>query len=142
MPRPRKSWSEKMQAKPPHGVVLEKDFAGVRAGSKLHISSPEAIARELQQIPPGTTVSLQQFRRQIAAKERCDATCPVSTSLFLRIVAEYGWEQYQHSGNLEQVAPFWRVIDSKSPLGRKLSFDPAWIDLQRELEAREGHGGH
>ncbi len=141
MPRPKKTWSEKMQARPPHAVVLDKDFAGVKAGSKLHISSPEAIAQELRQIPPGTTVSLQQFRRQIAAKERCDATCPVSTSLFLRIVAEHGWEQYQESGQLDRVAPFWRVIDSKSPLARKLSFDPAWIDLQRELEAVADIGG-
>jgi hypothetical protein len=33
------------------------------------------------------------------------------------------------------VAPFWRVVEASSPMAKKLSFDPAWIDLQRELES-------
>ncbi len=124
-----------MQAKPPHHVVLEKDFAGVRRGSRLHISSPLAIAAELRKIPPGETVSIQQFRKNIARGQNCDATCPVSTSLFLRIVAEHAWEEHM-AGNqaIESLPPFWRVIDPGSPLSRKLSFDQAWITLQREIE--------
>jgi hypothetical protein len=136
MPRAKKAWSEKMTAKPPHHVVLEKDFAGVKAGSTLHISSPQQIAAELKKIPPGTTLSIQQFRRNIAKMQKCDATCPVSTSLFLRIVAEHAWEQFNLHNRLNDLAPFWRVVDPESPLGKKLSFDPAWITLQREMEAK------
>ncbi len=29
MPRPKKTWGEKMKAKPPHHVILDKDFAGI-----------------------------------------------------------------------------------------------------------------
>ena len=43
MPSAKKTWAEKMKAKPPHQVILEKDFAGVPKGSKLHISSPAEI---------------------------------------------------------------------------------------------------
>ena len=135
MPRAKKTWKEKMATKPPHHVVLEKDFAGVKRGSKLHISSPQAIAEELRKIPRGETVSLQQFRKNIALAQSCDATCPVSTSLFLRIVAEYAWEEYSEKNTpLTDLPPFWRVVEPGTPLSKKLSFDQAWISLQRDLE--------
>ena len=126
-----------MATKPPHHVVLEKDFAGVKSGSRLHISSPQEIANELRKIPTGQTVSLQQFRKSIARTQTCDATCPVSTSLFLRIVAEYSWEEHiERKVALTDVPPFWRVIEPGTPLSKKLSFDQDWIRLQRDLEAQ------
>lgn len=136
MPRPKKTWREKMVTKPPHHVILDKSFAGIPQGSKLHISSPQEIAAELQTLAPGTTLSIQAFRQRLAEKNGCDAACPVSTSLFLRIVAECTWEAYQQRGSMQNLCPFWRVLDPASALARKLSFDPAWVALQRELEAR------
>jgi hypothetical protein len=76
----------------------------------------------------------QAFRRILAEKNKCDATCPVSTSIFLRIVAEYTWEEFNSSSSIQGLAPFWRVVESSSPMAKKLNFDSAWIDLQRELE--------
>ena len=134
MPRAKKTWAEKMNAKPPHHVVLEKDFAGIPKGAKLHISSPVEIAAELKTIPPGSFMSIQAFRRRLADKNKCDATCPVSTSIFLRIVAEHTWEEFNSSSSTQDLAPFWRVVESSSPMAKKLNFDSAWIDLQRELE--------
>ena len=137
MPRAKKTWKEKMATKPPHHVVLEKDFAGVKAGSKLHISSPQEIAEELRKIPSGKTVSIQQFRKNIARTQASDATCPVSTSIFLRIIAEYAWEEHiERRVALADLPPFWRVIEPGTPLSKKLSFDQDWIRLQRDLEAR------
>lgn len=134
MPRAKKTWAEKMKAKPPHHVVLDKDFAGIPKGAKLHISSPLEIAAELKTIPPGSFMSIQAFRRRLAEKNKCDATCPVSTSIFLRIVAEHTWEEFNSSSSKQDLAPFWRVVESSSPMAKKLNFDSAWIDLQRELE--------
>lgn len=116
-----------MKAKPPHHVILEKDFAGIPKGAKLLISCPVEIAAELK--------SIQAFRSKLAAKNNCDATCPVSTSLFLRIVTEHAWEEFGRTKSTRDLAPFWRVVESSSPMAKKLSFDPAWIDLQRELES-------
>jgi len=93
MPRAKKTWGEKMKAKPPHHVVLEKDFAGIPKGAKLHIS------------------------------------CPIE------IAAEHAWEEYGRTGSTRDLAPFWRVVESNSPMAKKLSFDSSWIDLQRELES-------
>jgi len=112
-----------------------KEVTGGPKGSKLHISCPLEVAAELQTITPGTTLSVQAFRRRLAEKNMCDATCPVSTSIFLKIVAEHAWEEYSRTGSARDLSPFWRVVDSQSPMAKKLSFDPAWIDLQRELES-------
>jgi hypothetical protein len=56
VPRAKKTWGEKMNAKPPHHVILEKDFAVIPKGSRLHISSPVEVADELKKIPPGSTM--------------------------------------------------------------------------------------
>ena len=137
MPRARKTWAEKMKAKPPHHVFLDKDFAGIPKGSKLHISSPVEVAEELKNIPSGSIISIQAFRRRLAEKNNCDATCPVSTSLFLRIVAEHTWDEFSRTGSTKELAPFWRVVESSSPMAKKLNFDSAWIDLQQELEKQD-----
>ena len=134
MPSAKKTWAEKMKAKPPHQVILEKDFAGVPKGSKLHISSPAEISAELKTIAPGSMISIQALRCRLAEKNRSDATCPVSTSIFLRTVAEYAWEEFNRTGSTHDLAPFWRVVESNSPMAKKLNFDPAWIELQQELE--------
>ncbi|WP_395669268.1 hypothetical protein [Rhodoferax sp.] len=136
MPRAKKTWGDKMLAKPPHHVILDKDFAGVPKGARLYISSPMEVAAELKTIPAGTTLSVQAFRRRLAEKNGCDAACPVSTSIFLRIVAEHSWEEFNRTGSVQPLAPFWRVVEPGSPMAKKLSFDAAWIALQRELEAR------
>jgi hypothetical protein len=138
MPRAKKTWEEKMRAKPPYHVILEKNFAGIPKGSKLHISCPFEIAAELKTITPGSIISIQTFRRRLAEKNNCDATCPVSTSFFLRIVAEHTWEEFNRTGSTQDLAPFWRVVESSSPMAKKLNFDSAWIDLQQELEKQNG----
>jgi hypothetical protein len=138
MPRAKKTWAEKMRAKPPYHVILEKNFAGIPKGSKLHISCPFEIAAELKTITPGSIISIQTFRHRLAEKNNCDATCPVSTSFFLRIVAEHTWEEFSRTGSTQDLAPFWRVVESSSPMAKKLNFDSAWIDLQQELEKQNG----
>lgn len=134
MPRAKKTWADKMQAKPPHAVVLGKAFAGVPQGARLLISSPQEIADFLKTLPPGRSMAVQQLRRELAARHGCDAACPVSTAIFLRTVTEHAFEQVQAGVAIQEIAPVSRVIEPKSPLLKKLSFDPAWIVTRRELE--------
>ncbi len=135
MPSKPKSWKQKMAAKPPHAVTLDKEFAGVPAGAKLLISCPVEVELYLrQQIPTGETREVQQMRRELAKLHGADATCPVSTAIFLRIVAEAAWDEIESGVPASQVAPFWRVVDPKSPLAKKLRSGGAWIEQQRAAE--------
>lgn len=135
MPSRPKTWQEKMKAKPPHTVVLDKDFAGVQAGARLLISCPMEVESYLRQhIPPGETRAMQQVRRELARLHGADATCPVSTALFLRTVAEAAWDEIEAGTPVTKVAPFWRVVDPGSPMAKKLRAGSEWIEQQRRAE--------
>jgi hypothetical protein len=135
MPSQPKTWKQKMAAKPPHTVVLEKDFAGVPAGAKLLISCPVEVEQYLRtHVPPGETREVQQMRRELAQLHGADAACPVSTAIFLRTVAEAAWDDIEAGVPTHEVAPFWRVVDPKSALAKKLRAGRDWIEQQRAAE--------
>lgn len=138
MPAKPRSWKDKMErARSPHTVTLDKDFAGVPAGSRLLISCPMQLEAYLRQhLRPGQVQPIQQVRRELAALHGADATCPVSTAIFLRTVAEAAWDQIEAGVPTSEVAPFWRVVEPKSPLARKLRAGSDWIARQREAEQR------
>ncbi|MBQ0935344.1 hypothetical protein [Ideonella paludis] len=135
MPTKPKTWKDKLKAKPPHTVVLDKDFAGVPAGSRLLISCPVELADYLRsKVPAGETREVQQVRHELAALHGAEATCPVSTAIFLRTVSEAAWDDIQAGVPLQQVTPFWRVVDPGSPLAKKLRAGSEWISHQRAAE--------
>ena len=127
-----KSWDEKYRgAKPPHVTVLAKPFAGVGAGQALFIASPALLDARIRAIPPGRTLDPVALRADLARENGAAATCPTSTAIFLRIVAERALERLA-----EDPTPFWRVIAPASPLARKLSCGPDFIRHRRALEAQ------
>ena len=89
MPRAKKTWAEKMRAKPPYHVILEKNFAGIPKGSKLHISCPFEIAAELKTITPGSIITTQTFRHRLAEKNNCgDGEPPQNKEEWNELIAE------------------------------------------------------
>jgi hypothetical protein len=131
----RKTWREKRDLeKQPKRVRLDADFAGVKAGQMLFVGTPRLVDDYLRAIPRGETRTIERMRRELARAHRCDATCPVSTAIFLRIAAEAAWEELESGRAIDEVTPFWRAIEPGSTIARKLSVDSAFIARQRELE--------
>jgi hypothetical protein len=129
------SWTAKLQQpRAPKRVRLEADFAGIKAGNLLFVGTPPIVDAYIRAIPRGEVRSIERMRREIARRHRCDAMCPVSTAIFLRMVAEAAWEQLEAGSGLQSVAPFWRVVEPGSTTAKKLSVDSRWIELQREAE--------
>lgn len=130
------------KAKPAHVVTTESDFAGIRAGSRLLIASPEIIARYLVAIPAGETRTIVRLRNELARRHKADATCPVTTAIYLRVLAEAAWQELSAGAPRDAVVPFWRVIEPGSPIAKRLSCGSAVIERERALEAappdREG----
>ena len=131
----RKTWAEKMNPKATFKVEkTDKDFADVPAGSKLLIATPAIVDEYVKNIPEGTATSLQQMRKDLAAEFHADYTCPVTSGIFVRIVAENAYEQLQQGKAIESVAPFWRIIDMKTPAAKKLTFGTEFLKEQRRKE--------
>jgi hypothetical protein len=125
-----KSWIQKRECgKAPHIKTIDKSFGGIPSGSKMLISSPQEIDAFITQIPCGISIEPADMRKQLAQKHGADATCPVTTGIFLRIVAEAALEEYSQGTPATQITPFWRVVSSGSALAKKLSV------TEEELEA-------
>lgn len=131
----KKSWGEKLRIhKNPIVKTIEKDFSDIPAGSKMLIATPIIIDSYLHKIPKGTYVDLKTIRRDLAREHKADYSCPLTTGIYLRIVAEAAYEQYKKDGNLNEVTPFWRAIKPDSKLAKKLTFGTELIREQRKKE--------
>ena len=75
------------------------------------------------------------MRDDLAMEYGADKTCPVTTGIFLRIVAEVAWEALENGKDAEEVTPFWRIVNPNSKLAAKLSRGSSFIIKQRTLEA-------
>ncbi|MBM3614653.1 MAG: hypothetical protein FJX28_04240 [Alphaproteobacteria bacterium] len=125
--KPRKPTDRRKRfgaAKPPHVVMLHADLAGVKAGNTMLISSPGEIANYLSRIPPGETRTMDRLRNELARKAGANAMCPVTTAIYLRVVAEVALTDLAEGRRLDEVVPFWRVVTPDSKVAKKLSCGP------------------
>jgi len=131
-----KSAREKLsEKKEPKKVVLGGDFSGIKGGQTMFVATPQIVAEYIRKIPFGQSRTIERMRNEIARRRKCDASCPVSTAVFVRIAAEAAIEDLNEGKSPSEVIPFWRLISSKDKVAKKLAIDGAWIDEQRASEA-------
>jgi len=116
-------------------VVLDHAFAGMESGQRMFVATPTLVDRYIRKIPYGETRSIVRLRNELARNHRCDAACPMSTSIFIRISAGAALEELAEGASIDEVTPFWRVLTSKDKITKKLEVDPQWVDQQRALES-------
>ncbi len=132
----RKTWAEKMNPAAKEKIErIEKDFADIPAGSSMLVATPAIVNEYVKSIPEGTATSIGQMRKDLAASFGAEYMCPVTAGIFLRIVAENAFEQLQQGKDVNEVAPFWRIIGLKSRTAKKLSFGTDFLLQQRSAEA-------
>ncbi len=128
-----KTWTEKLQQeKQPIKKHIDKSFAGMPAGCLMYISTPQEINDFVNNIEFGKVVTPPEMREALAQTHEAEYTCPVTTGIFLRIVAEAAFEALNNNQKIDQVTPFWRAIEAGSPLAKKLTCGNQFIvDLQQ-----------
>ena len=119
---------------PPKVETLDKPWAGLQKGQTIGIATPKHMSAYFQKIPRGETRTIEDLRASIAKQLKADAACPMTTGIFCRIAAEAALEEIAEGAKPAEVAPFWRLIDPKSPLAKKLSCGPDFIREMRQLE--------
>lgn len=131
----RKTWQEKMlNGKEAEVKKNDYDFADIPAGSKMLIATPLIVDAYIRQIPKGHFAEIKQIRKDLAAKYKAQYTCPVTTGIFIRIVAEAAYEEYEKGKALNKIAPFWRALSLRSPSAKKLSFGIKFLQDQQKKE--------
>jgi hypothetical protein len=131
----KKSWLDKLKEKrEPKIKKIEIDFADIPAGSTLLIATPKLIDQYIQEIGFGKRADTKTLRKDLAIEHNADYTCPVTTGIFLRIVAEANYEKLQQGNLIEEITPFWRVIEPNSTLAKKLTFGQEFLLKQIDKE--------
>lgn len=132
----KQTWKQKLEKESsPKVKHIDKRFVDIPENSEMLVATPKIFEDYLKKIKPGTEIPIKKVRQDLAKKFKADNTCPVTTGLFLRIVAEANYEKFQMGVNINEIAPFWRVIDLKSSIAKKLSFP---LDFIREMREKEG----
>ena len=115
-------------------VRLESDFAGIRAGQMMFVATPMIVDAYIRAIPEGQHRTVPGMRNELARRNKCDASCPVSTAIFTRMSAEAALEQLAEGASLDEVAPFWRILRPDDKIAKRLDVDSNWIAQRRALE--------
>lgn len=131
-----KTWVQKRGINKEYQVKINpKKFADIPAGTKMFIPTPQILDNFVQDIPPGSFLTLKQIRQYLSRKYNAEMTCPVVTGISLRIISEAAFEEYQIDQNMDEITPFWRVVDPDSKLANKLA---CGIDFIVERQFQEG----
>lgn len=135
MAKSPKSWRDKFEnPAAPEVKPLDKPYAGQPAGARMLIPTPKLIDVYLRQIPSGMSIGVKRMRKDLAAQHHADFSCPMTTGIFLRIVAELALEELSQGKAREDIAPFWRVLSPDLPLAQKLSCGPERVAAFRHDE--------
>jgi len=132
----KKTAREKLAAKKNlKKVIMDKSWGGMQPGDTMLVATPLMVDSYIREIPHGQTKTIPQMRADLAAQQNCAGTCPMSTSIFVRMVADAALEDIADGKTISNVSPFWRMVTSRDKMAKKLNIDPAWIDEQRSMEA-------
>lgn len=112
-----------------------RDTTKLRAGDRILMPSGDMIEAYIRAIPRGEAQDVPMMRRTLAEGHDAATTCPVTTGIHLRAIAEAAHAALEAGASSGEVVPVWRVLERKASVLRRLPFDPAWLLALREQEA-------
>jgi alkylated DNA nucleotide flippase Atl1 len=86
-------------------------------GGTMAIAHPLDVDALVRRIRKGSVATVRQLRERLARKYGANHTCPLTTGIFLRIVAEVA-EEDRRAGK-KNLAPYWRVVRDDGSLNDK-----------------------
>jgi hypothetical protein len=103
--------------------ILDKAKCGLAAGQKMLIPTIANVEAALPSLPSGVVTSEKAFRALVAEPFGADGCCTFATNKALRSIAEAACARLLNGESPVDVLPFWRVIDSKSTIAKRLHLD-------------------
>ena len=86
-------------------------------GATMVISTPQEIEALVRKIPKGKLATMNSLREVVAQHHGVTITCPITTGIFLNIVAKAAVEQEEMGA--KRTAPWWRVLRSDGTLNER-----------------------
>lgn len=129
-----KSWSDKLDQGKPVIKPTPRSVGDVIEGQTMLVPTARQVDDFIRAIPPGMDVDVRALRTAMALEHGAEVSCPVYTGYHLRAVAEAAWEDLQRGAPVDQITPFWRVLDGATPTTSKLTFGRDFVVGQRRAE--------
>ena len=131
--RGRVPWREKLERpQEPKLVRVPPKMSQFGKGMML-IPTPKLVDAIVRKVPKGRLVTVGEVRRRLAADFSANVTCPLTTGIFIRIVAEAAEED--RANGRKRVAPYWRVVKDDGSLNPKF---PGGVAQQGKYLRDEG----
>ena len=129
----RTPWREKLE-RPQAAKLVEVPPKMSRFGSGMMLIPTPALVNELvRRVPRGKLITVGRIREKLARDHDADVTCPLTTGIFVRIVAEASEED--RAQGAKRVTPYWRVIRDDGGLNPKF---PGGVAQQTRYLRAEG----
>jgi hypothetical protein len=133
MLKTRTTWREKLERESKIVTIPPKMVKRFGSG-KMIIPNPLDVEALIRKVKKGKLVTQDEIRRRLARDFKVDVTCPITTGIFVRIVAEAAEEDLREGK--KQMIPYWRVIKADGSLNEKF---PGGTKGQTEHLRAEGH---
>ena len=98
------------------------------------VPSPLEVEAFIRTVRIGSVTTVSEIREYLAAKYDVNATCPLTTGIFVRLAAEAA-EEDARAGKT-RITPYWRVVKDDGSLNPKF---PGGVARQAERLQAEGH---
>jgi hypothetical protein len=130
-----KTWTDKLHAaEEPKVKPSPRTFSDVVEGDVMLVPTARQVDEFMRGIPVGTSMDVRMLRRQLALKHGAEVTCPLYTGYHLRTVAEAAHEALERGAALDEITPFWRVLDEATPTTARLTFGADFVHQRRREE--------
>lgn len=113
---------------------IPEGFPGWKDARSMVVSTPLEVERVVRRIPDGRLTTLIEIRSFLARQYGTDIACPVSTAIFLNIVAAAA-EEKRAQGE-DEIVPYWRVLKPDGRLNEKY---PGGVEAQKAKLEAEGY---
>ena len=132
----RKSWREKLDADEglPKLVPTPPKMQKAHGKGQMLIARPRDVDALVRKVHKGRLTTVNRIRAHLAREHGASSTCPLTTGIFLRIVAEVAEEDLAEGK--KRVAPYWRVLREGGALNPKY---PGGVAAQARRLREEGH---
>ena len=126
-------WHEKMERpQEPKLVPITPRMSRFGKGFML-TPTPKLVDSVIRKVPRGKLITIGTIRKKLAVEHGADVTCPLTTGIFIRIVAEAAEEARAKGG--KRITPYWRVVRDNGALNPKF---PGGVSQQTRYLRAEG----
>lgn len=136
MPKPRKTWREKLLDSKdlPKVSKIDGKLSKRWGGGTVAIPAPIEVDEIMRTVPRGKLITTNEIRSALAARHGATTACPICCGIFSWIAAHAADEA--EADGTKRITPYWRTLKTGGALNPKF---PGGVDaLKARLEA-EGH---